>query len=337
MNALLRSRRPAWAFPLAAITVYAVCLAVLARAHSPRAQAVLPAAALVDILVTVPVLYWLLVVRGRGANPRTLFPVLALSVVAAGVVVGERTPVTRVALLVLGAALELALVVRVLFAMRAGRRAGGELPERVHAAVADLLGPSPVSRVVAEEVLLFVLAIAGPWLHADERGQAFSHHRESGRIALVSAFAALAAIELFGMHAVLVPHHPKLAWALTALSAWGLLWLLGDLQAWRLLRTRVTTTALQLRIGTLWRADVPLAAIAAVITRDVERRVAAERLAKAAPGTTPTVLLLFREPQPVRGLYGITRRREALAIAPDDRARFVAALRDAGVAVDDII
>ena len=94
MNAAPRTRPPALLAPVAC-TFAGGALAVALRVPlSAKGAHVVPVAVLFDFTFTVPFLWWLLAVRGRGASVRSLALVFAASMVGARVLVGHRTPVT---------------------------------------------------------------------------------------------------------------------------------------------------------------------------------------------------------------------------------------------------
>ena len=90
---------------------------------------------------------------------------------------------------------------------------------------------------------------------------------------------------------------------MTALDVYGILWLLGDYHALRLRPTTIEDGVLHLRYGLRWNVDVPLS-----------------NIAELKSGTRKGALKV------ARGLIGITRTIDAIAILPDEPERFEAAL-----------
>lgn len=200
-------------------------------------------------------------------------------------------------------------------------RAPGGLPERIATAVRHEAG-------------LIAFALTGPFRKRRDDG-GFGHFGDGARTSIVAGLVMLLLFEAVPVHLVLVRHHPTLAWLLTLASAWAVLWLVGDLQALRHRRSRIEDGALRLQVGLRWSGTVPLGEIAALRTRDVARRAATRGVLRAVPKPdTPTVLLELAEPVRLAGPYGVPCTTTALALAPDERAGFVAALAAAGVPVD---
>ncbi len=190
-------------------------------------------------------------------------------------------------------------------------------------------------RALGGELSLFAYALLGPWRRPVEGATRFSHQRELGRGSLVAGMLLVLLVEMGAVHAALVRTHPHVAWTLTIASAWAALWLLGDYQALRLRRSEFTGGVLRLRVGLRACADVPLADIVVARAGRLGGLPHGRGLLRAYPKPAEaTVLLELATPVVARGLYGRQRPVRGIALAPDDRARFVAALAAAGVAVE---
>jgi hypothetical protein len=217
-------------------------------------------------------------------------------------------------------------------------RAGstGDLADRVRAAAASLFGgPGTLARVAGDEIALLAYAGAGPWLRPREGPERFSHQRELARGSMVAAFVLLIVLEGGAIHAALVHAHPRIAWPLAALNLWSLLWLLGDYQALRVRRSSIGHGVLSLRVGLRASAEVQLSDIVAVRACTWSSRPAGPGLLNAFPKPAePTLLLELAAPVAAERLYAPSRRYDRIALAPDERARFLAALVAAGVAVE---
>jgi hypothetical protein len=147
---------------------------------------------------------------------------------------------------------------------------------------------------------------------------------------MVAGLLVLIVLEAGALHAGLVHAHPRIAWTFTLSSLWAALWLLGDYQAMRLSRSTLTADALELRVGVRARAVVPLAAISEVRAGKPGDLPRDRALLKAyAKPTEPTVLLELRESVRAHSMYMPSRSRSRIALAPDDRARFLAELEAA--------
>jgi hypothetical protein len=332
MTTITRPRPAAWAPPLACLGLAAVLVAVSRLPLTGTDARVVPVAVMLDFTVTVPFAWWWLAVRGGGASKRSLAVVTAISLLVAKLTIGDRTPVTRAWLGVVGVAIELALFVRIVMAVRAARAAAdADLADRADAAAADLFGTGAVARAVGGELAIVLHALAGPWFRPTEDRARFTHHRNASRGTLVAGISMAIAIEMTGLHLLLVRAHPQLAWVLTVSSIWALLWLFGDYQALRLRRSRVVHGMVHLRVGLRAGVDIPAARVTAM--RSGKIGPVPDGALRAVPKPAePNVLLTLAEPTRVRGFYGIERVVTQIALAVDEPERFVAALAAEGAA-----
>jgi hypothetical protein len=204
-----------------------------------------------------------------------------------------------------------------------------DVPERIAAALDGAFPYAWVGRAFATELTLGWYALLS-WRrppHVPSGARAFSYHRKSGLVALLSAVIGAAVVELFVVHLVVHALRPRVAWALSAVSAVGVVWLVGLVRAIVLRPVLVTARGVTVRNGALWTLDVPFAALERVETG----RVAAP--ARRAPGLLrvggngrPSALLALREPLVAQGPYGRTKTVTTVAMTLDDPAGFAASL-----------
>ncbi len=132
---------------------------------------------------------------------------------------------------------------------------------------------------------------------------ALSTHRQSGQVALLLALAAVGTIELVAVHLLLARWSARVAFWVTLLSAYGMLFIVAEVMAVLKRPSYRTADALHLRLGIRWRA---------VIRNDQVERVDSI-FDKPAPKagllnttllTTPNLQLTLREPVTLLGPYG---------------------------------
>ncbi len=92
-------------------------------------------------------------------------------------------------------------------------------------------------------------------------------------------------IEMIALHTLIWLWVLGLAWVVTVLNLYGILWLLGDWRAVCLRPILVEKDALIVRIGLRWAVQVPLAALASV------RPVEAQPPSRKTPGYLGALLL----------------------------------------------
>ena len=320
------ARFPVWSFPLAALAIYSVALTIVPRLRTAENAPLVTWGLVADLVLVVPLLYLWFVVRGRGVAKRTLVPVVLASLAGAAAVVGGREGAALRVVREAAIPAEIALVAWIVWSVSRHRGTGGRDPyERIERIVAGVVAVPSLARAVAYELAIVAGALFGWRWKAAESPGAFSHHRSGTYGTFVVGIVLVMLFEAVPVHLVLWRSRPSLAWLLTALSAYGIVWLAGDARAFAVRRTRVTDETIDLAVGLRASAAIPRAAIARVsapTAADLERKDGVAR-ALAMKSDAPTVAIETREPVEVRGPYGIRRRATLILIAPDGAGRFL--------------
>jgi hypothetical protein len=179
--------------------------------------------------------------------------------------------------------------------------------------------PARLASIVASELAVVGLALTG-WFRRPPRGA--MSMRSTGWLTYVGVFGLLLILETVVAHILLAKMwSPVAAWVATAGSLYMLLWLIGDAQAIRLHPVVVDGEKLRVMIGVRWRTAIPLSAIASV----TEIKTVPDGALDLAL-IEPTVLVTLREPVVVRGMLGIRREADRLALTIDDPKAFAAAV-----------
>ena len=323
--------RPSW--PLVAFAAFASAayligaLVVVPALASVARPDVLAAALAVDLAVLVP-LAWAGAVRARGGSWATLLPVVALSGAGAWLVLPAAHRGVLAPLAVAVPALEVGALVLVAVALVRAVRGGasGDASDRIRAAAARALGDGAAARAAAYEVAVIRYAV-GPGSRPEAGG--FGYRRSSGYGAVAAGLAVAAALELVGGH-VLVRHLWGDAAALVhlALSAYAVLWLVGDWRALGARPIRLDGGVLRVRCGVRWSVDVPVSEIETVY--HVRRALPADRpTLDASVLKRPRFALDLLRPVVADGPYGLRRTVTRVALAVDEPERFLAALSEA--------
>ena len=286
---------------------------------APRAEVGIGAA--LDVAVTVPALYFLLVVRGGLQPVITILPLCLLGLLRA-TYLAPQIAWTRPAV---AAAAELAVAALIAVRVRRGLRAAGadcDVLARIEGAACEIFPSGRVAAVLAGEIAVFYYAFAS-WKqrpHAPEGSRAFTIHEQSGVAALFGALAGVGVMEAALVHVVVMRWSAAAAWALTALSIYGTVWLIAVARSFVLRPVLVQSGQLVARGGIMWSVRIPLATICAVESGSARCDL------KLPPASEPNVVLRLAEPVTARGMYGMTRRVSSLALAIDDRSGFERAL-----------
>ena len=301
------SSRRSISFALPALAIVALSMVVFRSAAYARHPDVLAWAFTFDLTITIPLLYYVLFIRDGLKPVATLIPVVVICALIARAVVPHDQQQFLQQLKYLTLPLDLIALFLVARSLARGRGSGN----------------SAVDRLVASELAILRYGIAS-WRKPDAPG--FTVHKRNDWATIVVCFIVAIVAESIGVHLLVQQWSPTVAWVIAGLDLYGILWLLGDYHALRLLPTTIENGMLHLRYGLRWTADIPLANIAAVkpAPSDWKRK----GVLKIAILDEPRLLIELREPVTAYGLAGLKRKVDAIAILPDDPAAFEAALAD---------
>lgn len=334
-RAIADGGRPWLAFVLGFAAVALVSRAVVATPAFRARPAVLGFAVAADLTLTAAAVAWVTLVRTRRMSPASLAAVVSAGLwVAAAILPGEQSAVvSRLARSALVAA-ELLVLLWVAGAAvglrRAVRAEGGDLPleDVLRAAVRRTVGRHPgVDALVTE--LSFVGMALFSWRsapHVPRGASAHSVHRKSGAGAVLAALALAGAGETAGLHLLLAHWSPRAAWIATSLSAYALVWLVGDLRALRLRPVLLDGDLLRVRIGLRWRCEIPLASVRAICPGPDP--IGHRRAARASPLGEPNLYLHLDGPVELEGPLRLRRRGDCLGLRVDDPAALRRALTE---------
>lgn len=307
--------------------VYLAALAAIGQLPYAGARASAVGIALtIDLVVVVPLAYFLLVLRPRRLPIVTLVPVLALSGLAASrILPGDQQQALRVFELA-AVPLELGLLAwigwRAARIIRKSRRPSGLDPiERLRQAAFEVTGSDRVAAILASEIAVFRYAI-GSWRarpHVPAGTRALTLHRRGGHGSMVVGFVLVISCEAVAVHLLLAPWSALAAWLLTIGSAYAALWLVADYRATVLRPILIGPRHVLLRAGLRCTLEVPRERIVAVGRTRPE--FGKESVDLTFLGT-PTRWLTLSEPMSAEGPYGMRRRVRAIGIAPDAPEEF---------------
>ena len=286
-------------FVLSAFTVVALC-AVILRSRLFATNPDLAAFGVTfDLTITIPLLYWLFVVRGGKASPLTIAPVFIGGTLLAALLVPHAYQqfLSQLKWIAVPAA-EVALLVAVARSKTMRGR---------------------VFELVESEASMFRYAFLG-WREKPEEveGHAFTVHERSGWGTILACIIVLIVAEGIGMHLLLSRWKPVVAWVWTGFDLWAIVWLLGDYHALRLRRSSIDAEALHLRYGMRWSVTVPLEKIVSVEEVRAESDWKRKDVLKVAMLEEPRWLVTFDEPVVVKGLAALRKTVRAIALLPDD-------------------
>jgi hypothetical protein len=275
-----------------------------------------------DLTFTIPLLYWIVLIRSGMARPITIVPVFAIGATVAAILLPRGDQALLHSLRYVVAPLEIVtivLLVRRLVAMRR-RESTGDPLARIRTAAEAALGNGVMAGLVATEIAVVWYAIFGWRRDADApaASRPFTVHQRSGWGSVLACILVLVASESIAVHLFVQMWSARAAWIVTSLDVYGLLWLIGDYNALRLRPSLVRGNTLEIRYGLRWTATIERANVIAMRDAGDEADWKRPGVLKVAMIDAPRFIIELREPVIANGLAGMRKSVGAIAISPDD-------------------
>jgi len=299
----------------------------------------------IDLLLLVPLVYWL-VVRRTGIPNITVVPfTMACLFIGLAIVPPAQQGYLKLFEQYAAPVLELGLLSFVAYKVRKAARhfkqqqANGALTFDFFEALKEACGqivPARAVHAVATEVAMFYYGFV-LWKKPRLAPGQFSYHRQSGAVALLSTLIFLVVAETLVLHLLLHLWQPTVAWIMTILSVYSGLQVFGILRSLRHRPHEVAPYALRLRYGMAHEANIDYGQVAGI--EPFTRELGQDEARKGGPmaGTKHfsvlgslepyNVLVTLKAPATFSGLYGLKKRYTRLLLHVDQPDNFVAAVQ----------
>jgi hypothetical protein len=311
-------------FVAALSAVYAVCLGALRSDYFPLHPQTLSFAITCDLTLTVPLLFYLIVLRPTRRSALNLLPIFLASVAVAAYVLPRGHQEYLRWVHVPAALAELAALY--LLVRRVRQATSAPSPD---AALRQILGNETLYRIVRMELDIWRYGLLFWRQRPDtpsDSVQTFSYQTVGSWGTFIGVFLALGGIEAAVVHVLVQQWSQTAAWVLTALSVYGSLFLWADLQAVRMRPFVLTPETLQIRAGLRWEIEIPLNQIARVQRVGPRGYTRTRDDLEVLPIGDVQFLITVKEPASATGLFGIRRRFQRLGVSVDEPEVFLAAL-----------
>lgn len=205
--------------------------------------------------------------------------------------------------------------------------ATGEFADRAVAALAEL-GPPVLARFVVAEVRLLHVALlqwrAEPDVPAGSIG--FGYHKHL--LPICSVILVLQLCELGVVHLLVAIWNPTAAIILSALSAVGMVYLIGLLKSFRLKPVLVQRGGIRVRAGILIDRQISFNAIANVRTSFTSEEIKRADTNEAGLLAWPNIFVELSEPVADPGPFRPNRKMRAIAFRLDEPSEFVRVVKE---------
>ena len=325
----LTKKPAAWLFAVTAILVYSV---VYFETHTPQAishAALMSAAALFDLSVTMSIACYVFLARNGCCSWRVVMAVGLCGLRAGGFLLPEVDQQYVPSLRWVSVLLELLVVATLVRRFRRVQLNDDDVLARIRGAVSAIFPYKRLAGLIAAEAAILYYALFS-WRvkpETNRNAQAFSYGEASGYNSLGTLLALLILCEGVPLHFLLSHYNAVIAWIWTGLDIYGLLWAVAMIRASKLRVILVDEQWVKVRAGIIWEAEIPRKHILSC-----QRVSSAETLAKTPDYlkmvmlNDPQYILQLSQPVVAVGFYGQRRMFTQMGIAIDQGEAFVSAL-----------
>ena len=316
---------------LVCIALYAVDVACVFRIDARSAFLAANVALPLDLMVLVPLVFWLLYIRPRGKSPIFVLPVIYLGSLASSAMAVEDSftivPCLLVAAFAVDAVVlcfEVPRIFRLAKRLAAEAEHKGMSPSECIAHCAEgILGGSKVARALSMELAMwwYLLRSWGKPPYVPEGVRAFSYHKDCNAVAMSSVLVFLGVFEAAAVHVALSRVSLLLAMAATVLTAYMLVWLIANTRAMVLEPILVDGRSVFISWGFMYWMRIERSNVDAVVRGDLEAP-KSESADLSSLGGSPCWLIL-KEPVEFNPVVGKVRKVRYVKLSPDDSAGFI--------------
>lgn len=186
----------------------------------------------------------------------------------------------------------------------------------------DILPKGVVMPVVTEIAVFYYGFIY--WKRRELKANEFSYHKDSGTIALLIAIIFIVAIETVVFHMLLSKWSDTAAWILTFLSIYSGIQILGFLKSMFKRPISIENDRLYLRYGMMTETVIDIKDINSIeiSSKDIELDEETRKLSFLGEMESHNIIIRLKKENELTGLYGIKRKYRNLALFVDDKTEF---------------
>ena len=195
--------------------------------------------------------------------------------------------------------------------------------EALHASVAKVFGAHRILKIIFAEISIFLYAFLGWMLKPDTtKGTLFTYHKTTQYTVLFWVIFVSTVIATPVFHFLLMQWHEVIAWGVTGVTIYGLIWLYGDYSVIKRKPIVLLEERLLIRIGIRWRADIDVSNIESIET-SVAEEVEEEYTNMSILANEKNTFMTLYEPIEVEGIFGITKSTSKIALYVDEQNKLI--------------
>ena len=287
------------------------------------------AALTLDLVLTVPVVYFLLI-RKKEIPKTTVIPAFIVGIVIATLIIPQdQQQLLSVVKQWVLPVVEISVLTFIIFKVRktiqlfkARKGVTIDFLTTLKSVAREVL-PGKISSAFATEIA----AIYYTFFVLKKRklsSSEFSYHVEGGAKMILGVFIFLILIETFAMHLLLAQWSILAAWILTGLSLYTVFQIIAILKSLGQRPISISNTYLHLKYGLLGDSVLPISTIESVevSSKSIEFDETTRHLSPLQDMDPHNVVIQLKESQVLEGFYGLKKSFKIIALHVDDKNRF---------------
>lgn len=290
----------------------------------------------VDLLLTVPLVYFLLI-RKSQIPKTTVFPVMIIGLLIGSYLLPEESQTyldlfKNWALPVIELSILTFVIIKVRKAIKTYQKLKSKSPdfyETLKNVCSEIL-PKKLVLPFSTEVAAIYYGFIN-WKKRKLNENEFSYHKDSATISLLGATIFIIVIETFVLHILLSKWNNTIAWILTFLSIYSGIQLLGFLKSMSKRPILIKDDKLYLKYGIMNESTIDLKSIDSIeiSSKDIELNKDTRKLSFLGELESHNIIIRLKQENELTGLYGIKRMYRNLAIHVDNKIEFTNRINNA--------
>ncbi len=283
----------------------------------------------IDLLLTVPLLYFFLI-RKKSIPNITIVPVFGLGMIIASLILPEENQLLlnyakNWVLPIIELTVATFILSKVWKTINLFRKESNDQPDFYSAlkrGCREVLPPK-VDSIFSMEISIFYYSLFA-WRKRKLAKSEFSYHRENSVLILLGVFLFVLLIETFVVHILLQGWSPAIAWILTIVSIYTAFQLFAILKSISRRPISIGNESLFLKYGLFAETEIPFNKIESVElnSKPLEFDKSTRHLSPLKEADSYNVVLEVKEEQELLGIYGLKRGFKKLAFHVDEKEKF---------------
>lgn len=286
-----------------------------------------------DLVITVPVVYFLLI-RKKAIPNITVVPVFIAEVILASYIVpNDQQELLQIVKTWILPLIEVGVLSYVAYRVRQTVRSfknESEAEPDFFTAIKNAsqeIVPANLSAVFATEIAVFYYGFFS-WKKRVLAKNEFSYHKNNSAGTLLGVLFFVILIETFVVHILLQNWNSTVAWTLTILSMYAAIQLFAIIKSFSRRPIVIKDHSLVLRYGLFAETEIPFEKIASFesSSKSMEFDGTTRHLSPLKEADSYNMILTLHEEHRLNGFYGIGRRFQTIAFHVDEKDAFVNAM-----------